>query len=90
MGNLITPCPVRDHYREAYRLVTEFKAKPVDINAENAISDAEYRRRMTAYGDEITSLTEMTWRRDYLGLKAPSEKYFPEQAGGLLKTARHR
>jgi MoaA/NifB/PqqE/SkfB family radical SAM enzyme len=72
VGNLITPCPYRDHYGDSYRLVKEFGAKPIDENAAKALEDAEYRERMIQYGREIKDLTQDTWEVEFLGLKKAS------------------
>jgi len=69
VGNLITPCPMRDHYGDSYRIVNEFGAKPMDENAAKALEDSEYRERMIQYGKDIKGLTQEIWDVEFLGLK---------------------
>jgi MoaA/NifB/PqqE/SkfB family radical SAM enzyme len=66
VDNLIVPCLIRDHYAEAYELISRFDAKPSDANAEAALKDAEYRKGMTNYGKAVKSLTQDTWEKEFL------------------------
>jgi MoaA/NifB/PqqE/SkfB family radical SAM enzyme len=65
--NYIVPCIVRDHYQMAYSLVNEFDAKPLDVNAANAIEDSDYRKKMTDYGREVKSATQQYWEDTFMG-----------------------
>lgn len=76
VNNLVTPCPIRDHYAEAFGLVRGFNARAVDVNAEKAIADPEYRRRMIAYGSEIRSLTEEMWEAEFMKRPSPAAGRF--------------
>jgi hypothetical protein len=45
-GNWMRPCPIRDHYEEFHKMLTEFRPEPVDANAKAAMVDSEYQRAM--------------------------------------------
>ncbi len=67
VGNFIVPCIVRDHYNEAFVRVNEFGARPMDENAEHALNDQDYRKRMTEYGQNAKSLTQKHWESEFMG-----------------------
>jgi len=64
MGNLFRPCPVRDHYSFAHRLVSSQGVKPMDENAAAALGDPEYRRRMINYNRQTSALLDPLWQRE--------------------------
>jgi len=64
MENLFLPCPMRDHYGFAHRLLSSQGAKPMDENAAAALSDPEYRRRMMEYNRRTAELLDPLWQRE--------------------------
>ncbi len=66
VDNYITPCIIRDHYEVARGLIDQFKPKPLDEQAAEALGDDEYRRRMAAYGLQVKSLTQPLWDEEFL------------------------
>lgn len=66
--NLLVPCPYRDHYEEAYRLVQEHGARPMDENAATAIKDEMYRRKMIAMGKRYGEALSAVWQQQFCGL----------------------
>jgi len=64
MKNLFLPCPMRDHYGFAHQLVTSQGAKPMDENAAAALSDLEYRGKMTEYNGLTAELLDPVWQRE--------------------------
>ncbi len=66
IGNQILPCPHRDHYADLYKIITKNKARPTDENAEAAIHDANYRRKMMEYDEGVARLTNPVWENEYL------------------------
>jgi MoaA/NifB/PqqE/SkfB family radical SAM enzyme len=66
VGNLMRPCPIRDHYAVMRKLIEDCGASPTDENAEEALKDEEYQRGLTAYGEEIEKLTGDIWKKEYL------------------------
>lgn len=68
MQNLMVPCPYRDHYGDAYRLVQEHGARPMDENAATAIRDEKYRKKMIAGGERFGEALEPVWQQEFCGL----------------------
>jgi len=64
MGNLFLPCPMRDHYGFAHRLVRSQGAEPMDENAAAALSDPEYRRRMMESNRQTAEVLDPLWQRE--------------------------
>ncbi len=69
VDNYIVPCPIRDHHENAFNLVREFGAKPMDNEAESALNDPEYHRKMAEYGKTVKSLTDEKWKSGFLNIK---------------------
>ncbi len=67
MGNLVTPCVIRDNHRAFRKALQEGGAWPVDANAEAAIKDRGYYEGMVAYGDKVKELTNPIWEKEYVG-----------------------
>jgi len=68
-GNLIAPCLMRDHYDEAHAIIQRFQVKPMDVHAENALRDPDYRRKMSEYGKNVQSLTQQIWENEFINSK---------------------
>lgn len=67
MGNIIVPCPIRDHYETMHELINRTNAQPADEAAEQALQDAEYYHGLVRYGKQAKAITDEIWERDYLG-----------------------
>jgi hypothetical protein len=67
VGDLVAPCPYRDHYGRAREMAIDCHARPADHSAARALRDESYREKMVDYGDAVTRLFEGIWDRDYLG-----------------------
>ncbi|RME01962.1 MAG: radical SAM protein [Calditrichaeota bacterium] len=65
--NQIVPCPIRDHYRLAYKVISEHGAQPIDPESAEALKDKEYRDGLAAYGDRVSELTADIWEQEYIG-----------------------
>ncbi len=65
--NYIVPCIMRDHYETAHSLISEFGAKPLDVNAANALEDADYQSKMKTYGKDVKSITQKYWEDTFMG-----------------------
>lgn len=64
-GNWLTPCPIRDHHATFRAMLERHPAKPIDADALAALEDPAYTAGMTAFGEELATLTEQTWRTRY-------------------------
>ncbi len=67
MGNLLTPCAIRDHYMNFYKIAIESKVRPIDPDAKKAIRDIKYRKGMEKFDKRLAEITKEIWEREYLG-----------------------
>jgi hypothetical protein len=65
-GDLLRPCPIRDHYRLAKKFVLEAKAMPADEGTAKIIRDPAYERKMDKYDRELAKRTTPIWKEVYL------------------------
>ncbi len=70
-GNYLTPCPMRDHYADMLKLLKEYKPRPIDASAGEALGDEEYQRRLMGYDTELSGLLDPIWENETL---APERK----------------
>ena len=66
IGNQITCCPTRDHYRTFREILERNGARPTDENARRALEDPGYGARMEAYDRAIKEITDPVWEEEYL------------------------
>jgi MoaA/NifB/PqqE/SkfB family radical SAM enzyme len=66
-GNLLTPCPYRDHYEQFIQLVKQHNSKPQDDSAAIMLKDTQYYKKMTAYDKELAKLFDPLWQQKYAG-----------------------
>ena len=66
VGNEITPCPIRDHHRNFYRIVKEHKARPINPEAEEALKSSDFVEGLSSYGEKVAELTDHIWDKEYL------------------------
>jgi len=65
-GNMLIPCPIRDHHKDMREIIDECKANPVDEPAKHALEDKEYYRGMCLYDERIDAITDKTWEKEFL------------------------
>jgi len=65
-GDLLRPCPIRDHYRLAKKFVLEAKAMPADEGTAEIIRDPVYEKKMDRYDRELAKRTTPIWEEVYL------------------------
>ncbi len=65
-GNLIMPCPIRDHYAEFSEMVKGFDLVPVDENAAAALKDPDYRQGLIDYNRAVAALLDPVWKSRYI------------------------
>ncbi len=66
VGNEITPCPIRDHHRNFYRMVREHNAHPINLEAEEALNAPDFVEGLASYGERVAELTDHIWDKEYL------------------------
>jgi MoaA/NifB/PqqE/SkfB family radical SAM enzyme len=68
-GNMLAPCPIRDHHGELRRIIDDTGARPIDEAAEQALHDDRYYNAMCSYGELIGRQTGPIWCGEYCGLQ---------------------
>jgi len=71
-GNLIMPCPMRDHHEVIWGMLRRMEVKAADEPAREALSDDTYHRGLLAYDEELRRVLDPVWEEEYKG-RAPSE-----------------
>ncbi len=64
-GDLLRPCPIRDHYRMAKKFVLDTKAIPADPGTAAIIKDPSYEKKMDDYDRELAKRTTRIWEDVY-------------------------
>lgn len=64
-GDLLRPCPMRDHYKMAKNFVIETKAIPADEGTAAIIKDPAYEEKMDKYDRELAKRTTPIWESIY-------------------------
>lgn len=65
-GDLLRPCPIRDHYRMAKKFVLDTNAVPADEVTAAIIKDPVYERKMDEYDQALARKTTPIWKEIYL------------------------
>jgi MoaA/NifB/PqqE/SkfB family radical SAM enzyme len=60
--NLFMPCPIRDHHSFIRKLLEKYEVTPLDEEAEAAIHDDEYHRRMEDYDRRLHQRLDPKWQ----------------------------
>jgi len=68
-GNLLTPCPIRDHHREMRAIIDKDNAVPIDENGVKALEDPAYGKGLAEYGDKVGNISCPIWEEQYLTSK---------------------
>ena len=65
-GNLLSPCPFRDHYHKFRQWIEQYHPEPEDKSAREALLDTYYYNRMVEYGTRFSELSQAEWNEKYL------------------------
>ncbi|RKX21172.1 MAG: radical SAM protein [Candidatus Zixiibacteriota bacterium] len=65
-GNLLVPCPIRDHHREMRAIIDKVHALPIDENGAKALEDHAYGEGLAEYGDKVGHISCPIWEEKYL------------------------
>jgi MoaA/NifB/PqqE/SkfB family radical SAM enzyme len=66
MGNVITPCVIRDHFDTLYPILRESGAKGADEQAQQALDDENFRNCLFNYGKRMYDLSNGIWQQEYI------------------------
>jgi MoaA/NifB/PqqE/SkfB family radical SAM enzyme len=65
-GNLLTPCPYRDHHKLFLEWVREFDIEPEDASAGELLTDPTISNKLIEYDNKLKELFDPIWEKDYL------------------------
>ena len=75
-GNLVVPCPIRDHHQQMREIIDKVNGKPIDENARQTLEDPAYLTGMVEYGKKFDRLTSHLWEERYM---VPESKRMMDQ-----------
>ena len=64
--NLLNPCPIRDHNADLRQLIRKHEVEPLDLNAAEALQDANYAKGMDVYGEKYQKIVDTIWEKVYV------------------------
>jgi MoaA/NifB/PqqE/SkfB family radical SAM enzyme len=65
-GNMINPCPNRDHHEVLEQLITRYEPEPIDENARAALLDPDYSKGLKDYNREYRRMADVIWEKHYV------------------------
>lgn len=64
--NWLRPCPIRDHFLEARKIIKEYGARPIDYAPHTLLDDEKYCQSLCQYDENLKELTTPLWDKLYL------------------------
>lgn len=64
-GNILAPCPIRDHNEDLRRVIAKYEPDPSDEFARDALMDEGYARGMKEYDEAYGKLSRQIWNTYY-------------------------
>ncbi|MEI6056888.1 MAG: radical SAM protein [Lentisphaerota bacterium] len=62
-GNLMTPCMIKDHYKDLRPLIDKFKPIPIDDSAREALVDDMYKDGLIRHGLDLKKTFDPEWEK---------------------------
>uniref|UniRef100_A0A7C6AAL3 Radical SAM protein n=1 Tax=candidate division WOR-3 bacterium TaxID=2052148 RepID=A0A7C6AAL3_UNCW3 len=62
----LRPCPIRDHYEAAYRIIKQCNPKTTDSSPQGALTDWNYYNQMADYSQKLQKTINKIWQEEYL------------------------
>ena len=81
MGNLLRPCPIRDHHNRAMEIIHEYQPRPEDKDTEKWLLDETLHQGLIEFDERLAELMDPYWKNLYLseepdGLQSRDSSYF--------------
>ncbi len=73
MGNLLRPCPIRDHHKTALEIIRQYQPRPEDEDTERWLQDETVHQGLIEFDERLAELMDPYWKNVYL--KEESEEY---------------
>jgi hypothetical protein len=68
-GNLMMPCPYRDHHPQFLEWIKKYGISPSDYGSDKLFTGSRYCNNMAGYDKELTELMDPIWKEKYLKTK---------------------
>ncbi|MDH5684673.1 MAG: radical SAM protein [candidate division WOR-3 bacterium] len=68
----LRPCPIRDHYEEATKIIHFAQAKGTDFSPDSTVNASSYYNKMVEYDKILEKITRKIWESQYLRTKSLS------------------
>ena len=66
MGNLLRPCPIRDHHQTAMEIIHEYQPRPEDKDTEKWLLDETLHQGLIEFDEQLAELMDPYWENVYL------------------------
>ncbi len=73
-GNLLRPCPIRDHHAEFRRMAREYGVRPTDSGSSATARTRAYVEGLERFDRGLARLLDPIWKADYLGAPRPGAR----------------
>jgi len=74
MGNLLTPCPIRDHHQTAMELIRQYQPRPLDEDTETWLRDEALHQGLAEFDERLRELMDPYWKSLYLTHKSDGSR----------------
>lgn len=68
----LRPCPMRDHYEEAKKIIDTTQAQGNDYSPDSSVNPTSYYNEMVEYDKNLAKITRNIWEQEYLRTKSPN------------------
>ena len=65
-GNMLSPCPNRDHHNVLEHLIAKYEPEPTDENARAALMDPDYGKGLMEYSKAYRAMADVVWEKHYV------------------------
>ena len=65
-GNMLNPCPNRDHHNILEQLIARHEPESTDPNARAALMDPDYSKGLMEYNRAYRAMADVVWEKHYL------------------------
>lgn len=62
----LRPCPIRDHFLEARKIIKEYGARPIDYAPHDLLENENFCRFFCEYDENLKKLADAIWQKEYL------------------------
>lgn len=87
MGNLLRPCPMRDHHKTAMDIIRQYQPRPLDEDTEKWLQDETLHQGLIEFDEKLAELMDPYWKEVYLNHKGGESKSVSASSRKGLRSA---